>query len=121
MNGGPDGMDPVDEPQVRGDHADLTGPGLGGDAAYDLVIGRVTSRARCMCHLDHGRVDRRSWWLLEDDDDILSSRGDPLLEQVHEIHHRAVAILPPCVWARADHVHPVHEPPHGLQPSLSWP
>jgi hypothetical protein len=41
----------------------------------------------------------------------------PALEHVHQPRHRRVAVLPPRIRARADHVHPVHEPAH-CAPSL---
>src|ERR1700760_901749 len=68
LHGGAGGMHAVDEPEVGGDDADLSGHQLGGDPADDLVVGRVAPRAGRVGDLDDGRANRRSRWLLEHDD-----------------------------------------------------
>ena len=65
--------------------------------ATSMTVERIGGRRRLLEH--HGHVASR--------------RGGPALEHVDEPHHRAVAVVPPLVRARADHVHPVHDPSHG--------
>src|ERR1051326_7498295 len=65
-----------------------------------------------MRDLDHGGADRRRGGLLEDDRDVGAGGRGPLLEQLCEADHRTVAIPPPVVGTRADHVHAVDHPAH---------
>jgi hypothetical protein len=94
------------------DHTDRTGLGAGEDATDDLIVGRVPTRAWRARDLDNSRRDRRRRRPLEHDRDLLPAPGGPALELADEADHRRVPVPPPPVRARADHVHPIHKPPH---------
>ena len=100
------------QPPVRGDDPHQRRAGLCAQPAHDLVVGGVAARLGRVGHLDHGRADRRRGLALEDDDHVLALGCRPALEQVDEAQHGRVAVAPPAVRPRADHVHPVDVPAH---------
>ncbi len=75
-------------------------------------------RGACVTSITR-RGDRRTGRLLEHDRDVLAGQGNPALEQIDEADHRRVAVLPPGVRTRADHVHAVDHPPHADQRTSS--
>ena len=107
------------ERPVGGDDPHRVHAGVAAQAADDLVVAGVRLRLRCVGDLDHRRADRGRRLSLEHDGHVLALRGRPPLELIDELQHRRVAVTPPLVRARADHVHSVDEPAHGGQANQS--
>jgi hypothetical protein len=103
---------PIGERPVRRDHTDRTGYGSREDMTNDLIVGSVTTRAGRTHDLDDSRGDRGRRRPLEDDHDLFPAPSGPVLELADKADHRRVAVPPPSVGARADHIHAIHDPPH---------
>jgi non-heme chloroperoxidase len=105
--------------RFRGDDPDPLRVGILLQQANDLIVRGIGPRLRRGSDLDHRGLDRGRRRALEDHRDVVSRRGDEPLELVDEADHRSVAVPPPAVGPRSDHVHGIHDPAHQAGPRQS--
>ena len=93
--------------------APRAGSRVGAQPPHDLVVGGVRAWASGACATSI-TVERIGGDGGRSNTTVTSSPlgGRPPLEQVDEPQHRRVAVPPPAVRPRPDHVHPVDEPAH---------